>query len=134
MYSVSGFRTSYGRVSPLGDLRILGCLSPSRSLSQIATSFIGFWCQGIHHIPLLVTTKNTVSFFDVLNWVSNFLYDYIFYNYKLYKMLLNILIKCLKIVFTCQSSDRQITDSEQPFIKSRKPTHKKLLAANYSVF
>jgi hypothetical protein len=31
-------------------------------------------------------------------------------------MLLNILIKCLKIIFTCQSSYRQIIDSEQPFI------------------
>ncbi len=41
-----------GRVSPFGHLRIKGCLPPPRSLSQAATSFIGFSCQGIHHTPL----------------------------------------------------------------------------------
>jgi hypothetical protein len=39
-------------VSPFGDLRVKGCLPPHRSLSQAATSFIVFLCQGIHHIPL----------------------------------------------------------------------------------
>ena len=43
---------SPGWVSPFGDPRIKGCLPPNRGLSQAATSFIGFLCLGIHHIPL----------------------------------------------------------------------------------
>ena len=45
--------SSTGRVYPFGDPRVKGCLPPHRSLSQAATSFIVFLCQGIHHIPLL---------------------------------------------------------------------------------
>ena len=41
------------RVAPFGNPRIKGCLPPPRGLSQAATSFIVFWCQGIHHIPLM---------------------------------------------------------------------------------
>ena len=40
------------RVSPFGNLRVKGCLSPHRSLSQTTTSFISMFCQAIHHIPL----------------------------------------------------------------------------------
>ena len=40
-------------VSPFGNLRVKGCLPPHRSLSQAATSFIVFLCQGIRHTLLL---------------------------------------------------------------------------------
>ena len=39
-------------VSPFGHPRITVRLSTPRGLSQIPTSFIGSWCQGIHHAPL----------------------------------------------------------------------------------
>ena len=42
------------RVSPFGDLRIKGCLPPPRSFSQAATSFIVFWCRGIHRMLLFL--------------------------------------------------------------------------------
>lgn len=40
------------RVSPFGNPRITACLSTPRGISQITTSFIGSWCQGIHRVPL----------------------------------------------------------------------------------
>ena len=40
------------RVSPFGHPRITVRLSTPRGLSQIPTSFIGSWYQGIHHVPL----------------------------------------------------------------------------------
>jgi hypothetical protein len=43
-----------GWVSPFGDLRIKVCLTTSRSLSQLATSFIAFLHLGILRV-LLVT-------------------------------------------------------------------------------
>ena len=49
---ITDFRSSSGKVSPFGHLRVKGCLPPHRSLSQAATSFIVFLCRGIHHIPL----------------------------------------------------------------------------------
>ena len=59
--------TSSVQVSPFGDSRIKGCLPPHRDLSQAATSFIVFLCQGIHHIPLtrfshIFAFKNVVLF------------------------------------------------------------------------
>jgi hypothetical protein len=41
------------RVSPFGHPRITARLPTPRGLSQAPTSFIGFWCQGIHRVPLL---------------------------------------------------------------------------------
>ena len=41
-----------GGVSPFGDPRIEVRLSTPRGLSQIATSFFGSRCQGIHHLLL----------------------------------------------------------------------------------
>ena len=40
------------RVSPFRDHRIKGCLAPPRCLSQLTTSFIASWRQGIHLLPL----------------------------------------------------------------------------------
>jgi hypothetical protein len=40
------------RVYPFGNPRIKGCSTPPRGLSQSSTSFVGSWCQGIHHVPL----------------------------------------------------------------------------------
>ena len=46
------------RVSPFGNPRITARLPTSRGLSQAPTSFIGSWCQGIHHV-LLVACRHT---------------------------------------------------------------------------
>jgi hypothetical protein len=43
----------WGRVSPFGHPRITARLTAPRGLSQPPTSFIGSWCQGIHHAPLI---------------------------------------------------------------------------------
>jgi hypothetical protein len=46
------------RVSPFGNPRIIAWLPTPRGLSQAPTSFIGSWCQGIHHCALNnLTTK-----------------------------------------------------------------------------
>ena len=47
---VTGLASS--RVSPFGNPRITVWLSTPRGISQIPTSFIGSWCQGIHRVPL----------------------------------------------------------------------------------
>ncbi len=49
----AGAPSSIGQVPPFGDPRVKGCLPPYRGLSQAATSFIVFLCQGIHHILLM---------------------------------------------------------------------------------
>ena len=41
-----------GWVSPFGNPRIKVCLPTPRGLSQVATSFIAFSCQGIHRMRL----------------------------------------------------------------------------------
>ena len=40
-------------VSLFGDPRIGARLPAPRGLSQVTTSFIGSWCQGIHRLPLV---------------------------------------------------------------------------------
>jgi hypothetical protein len=40
-------------VSPFGHPRITARLPAPQGLSQAPTSFIGSWCQGIHHAPLI---------------------------------------------------------------------------------
>ena len=64
MYSAADAPTASAQVSPFGDLRVKGCLPPHRSLSQAATSFIVFSCQGIHHI-LLLRFSHTFNFKSV---------------------------------------------------------------------
>ena len=59
---VAGHDSSW--VSPFGNPRITARLPTSRGLSQAPTSFIGSWCQGIHHVPLVAchfTTKMLAS-------------------------------------------------------------------------
>ena len=58
---VTGHDSSW--VSPLGNPRINAWLPTSRGLSQAPTSFIGSWCQGIHHVPLVacLATKMLAS-------------------------------------------------------------------------
>src|ERR1700689_2010829 len=41
------------QVSPFGNPRVNVWLPTNRGLSQVPTSFIGSWCQGIHRVPLL---------------------------------------------------------------------------------
>ena len=47
---VTGHDSSW--VSPFGHPRITARLTAPRGLSRPPTSFIGSWCQGIHHTPL----------------------------------------------------------------------------------
>ena len=49
-----------GQVSPFGNPRIKARLSATRGLSQIATSFFGSRCQGIHRL-LLETCNHYMS-------------------------------------------------------------------------
>ena len=42
------------RVSPFGNPRITARLAAPRGFSQPPTTFIGFWCQGIRHLHLLI--------------------------------------------------------------------------------
>ena len=44
--TVTGYES--GRVSTFGNLRVKRIFAPNRSLSQLITSFVGNWCQGIH--------------------------------------------------------------------------------------
>ena len=46
------------RVSPFRNLRIKACLAAPRSLSQLATSFIATWRQGIRRLPLIAWPQN----------------------------------------------------------------------------
>jgi hypothetical protein len=48
---VTGHYSSW--VSPFGNPRITARLPTPRGLSQAPTSFIGSWCQGIHHVHLV---------------------------------------------------------------------------------
>ena len=52
------FRHYPERVSPFGHPRIKACLAAPRGLSQLATSFIASWHQGIHRLPLLAWPQN----------------------------------------------------------------------------
>jgi hypothetical protein len=45
--------TPKSRVPPFRYLRINACLPTPRSFSQATTSFIAFYCQGIHRVHLL---------------------------------------------------------------------------------
>jgi hypothetical protein len=58
---VTGHDSSW--VSPFGHPRITARLPTSRGLSQAPTSFIGSWCQGIHHAHLVacLATKMLAS-------------------------------------------------------------------------
>ncbi len=49
--TVTGHDSSW--VSPFGNPRITARLPTPRGLSQAPTTFIGSWCQGIHHVPLV---------------------------------------------------------------------------------
>ena len=71
--SLSGNPSSMDWVSPFGDLRIKGCLSPPRSLSQIAASFIGSQCLGIHHTPLILQPLKHQCSIDWCRSVSSWL-------------------------------------------------------------
>ena len=56
---VTGHDSSW--VSPFGNPRITARLPTSRGLSQAPTSFIGSWCQGIHHVPLVACHYNITN-------------------------------------------------------------------------
>ncbi len=50
------------RVSPFRNLRIKACLAAPRSLSQLATSFIASWRQGIHRLLLIAWPQHLTCF------------------------------------------------------------------------
>ena len=54
---VTGHDSSW--VSPFGHPRITARLPTPRGLSQAPTSFIGSWCQGIHHVPFIACRTTT---------------------------------------------------------------------------
>src|SRR4029079_4971413 len=60
---VTGHDSSW--VSPFGNPRITARLPTSRGLSQAPTSFIGSWCQGIHHVPLVACLATKMLAFTV---------------------------------------------------------------------
>ena len=53
MYSACVGRYKPARVFPFGDLRLKACVAAPRSFSQLPTSFIASWHQGIHRMPLV---------------------------------------------------------------------------------
>jgi hypothetical protein len=53
---VTGHDSSW--VSPFGHPRITARLPTPQGLSQAPTSFIGSWCQGIHHVPFIACLNN----------------------------------------------------------------------------
>jgi hypothetical protein len=57
IHSAGDRRVLPGGVSPFGNPRV-ACLPANRGLSQVATSFIAFQCQGIHRTPLKAWSKN----------------------------------------------------------------------------
>ena len=57
MYSVQDTQQAEW-VSPFGNPRVKGCLSPHRGLSQTTTSFIASYCLGIHHVRLVAWPYN----------------------------------------------------------------------------
>ena len=59
---VTGHDSSW--VSPFGHPRITARLSTSRGLSQTPTSFIGSWCQGIHHVLLVACHQQNNCYKD----------------------------------------------------------------------
>ena len=59
------------QVSPFRNLRIKACLAAPRSLSQLATSFIASWRQGIHRLPLIAWPQN-----NRYNHAEHLLYPY----------------------------------------------------------
>ena len=60
MYSAHDHQGSPGGVSPFGHPRV-SLLPADRGLSQVATSFIASWCQGIHRTPFLAWSKTKTS-------------------------------------------------------------------------
>ena len=83
-------------VSPFGDLRVKGCLPPHRNLSQAATSFIVFLCQGIHHTPLLrfshtFTLKCLIIGAYIANKISVYLYLYLTFLLKYFYLIYSVI-------------------------------------------
>ena len=60
---VARHRLWYFKVSLFGDPRIEARLPTPQGLSQVTTSFIGSWCQGIHrlHLVACISTKMLAS-------------------------------------------------------------------------
>ena len=61
-----------GKVSPFGHPRIKACLAAPRGLSQPATSFVGVFSQGIHHVRFQCPKNRRTNVLDspVLNLIK----------------------------------------------------------------
>ena len=74
MDSVNASRFFTVSVSTFGDLRV-SLFAANRSLSQLVTSFIGSWCQGIHLMLLFAWTSfsRSITFVAMIDpWFSFF--------------------------------------------------------------
>ena len=63
MNSAADHRGLPGGVSPFGNPR-MSLLPTTRGLSQVTTSFIASWCQGIHRTPLVAWPKPYIIYWD----------------------------------------------------------------------
>jgi hypothetical protein len=56
-----GLQVSPWRGCPIRTSPDQSLLAAPRGFSQLATSFIGSWCQGIHRAPLFARTRRSIS-------------------------------------------------------------------------
>ena len=67
-------------VSTFGNLRVKRIFAPNRSLSQLITSFIGTWCQGIHPALLLAWPNRIIWVYHRPSFVSTTWYANVRYS------------------------------------------------------
>ena len=63
-----------GRGFPIRKSPDQSVFAAPRSLSQLTTSFVAYWCQGIHHALLINLTKNILANSSNNNSVKNCIY------------------------------------------------------------
>ena len=67
MYSHIDDWVLLSRVSTFGNLRVIRIFAPNRSLSQLITSFVGNWCQGIR--PTLFIAWPVLDLYSKSNYM-----------------------------------------------------------------
>lgn len=132
--------TNYGKgVSPFGNLRIIGCSAPTRSLSQPATSFIVVYYQGIHHI--LLTVYDTWLFHFICHSFGYALHELVIHNYYLHAWSTFILVHstCMDCCHTWIAMEPSFfryikLEKSISFNRKNKSTHRQKIVRNYSLF
>ena len=102
MDSVNASRFFTVSVSTFGDLRV-SLFAANRSLSQLVTSFIGSWCQGIHLMLLFAWTSFSwsITFVAMIDpWFSFFRIAWVSWTFWL------SLLACKKVLHHCISFSR----------------------------